>query len=191
MSQDISRYLADPRPGMTLDELARELNELAKIRENARLAFCKRLAVVYLMLVGHKPYRGARDTGKFIKWCSDKLRSATGKEYKQGTLSKYVWVGFAKNPQKAFDRMMADSARFNRVARQLADGTTQTLGSAVRRAVTTETPPRVIPITKLKQQGMPTDVAREVNVLMTAWEQASSQARSQFMYIVTGKRIAA
>jgi hypothetical protein len=46
-------------------------------------------------------------------------------------------------------------------------------------------------MTKLKAQGMPTDVAREVNVLMTAWEQASSQARSQFMYMITGKRIAA
>ena len=31
---------------------------------------------------------------------------------------------------------------------------------------------------------------REVNALMTAWEHASTEARSQFIYMVTGKRVA-
>jgi hypothetical protein len=183
MNGDLSKFLADPRPGMTLDELAVELNHLAQIRDNARLAFCKRLAVAYLMLVGHVPQRGRRGSAKFYKWCSDKIRSANGKPYNINTLVGYVQVGFAKNPQKFLAQKMAYTTQRASAARDFA--------YAVRSAVSSDTPPKVIPITKLKQQGMPTDVAREVNVLMTAWEQASSRARSQFMYMITGKRIAA
>jgi hypothetical protein len=183
MTHDLSKFLADPKPGITLDELAKELNELAKIRENSRLAFCKRLAVVYLMIVGHPPRQSSKDGRGFYEWCAAKIRSANGKQYTYSTLKTYIQLGFAKNPERFLRGMDESSHKSRERTRQIV--------VAVRRAVTTDTPPKVIPITKLKAQGMPTDVAREVNVLMTAWEQASSQARSQFMYIVTGKRIAA
>jgi hypothetical protein len=185
MTTDLSKFLADPKPGITLDELAKELNELARIRESTRLAFCKRLAVVYLMIVGHAPTKGGTGNGgkKFHEWCSAKIRSGNGKQYSAHYLNTSVRAGISKNPA-GFLRRLNDSS--NRVAVE-----TRSFRDAVVRAVTAETPPKVIPMTKLKAQGMPTDVAREVNVLMTAWEQASSQARSQFMYMITGKRIAA
>lgn len=183
MTADVSKLLADPQPGMTLDQLASELNGLARIRDNARLAFCKRLAVVYMMIVGHRPVAASKDGAKFFEWCNLKLISATGKKYSPRTLGHYLKVGFAKNPQRALNQIVQTNNRAHRES--------WSIKSAVKHAVTTDNPPKVIPITKLKQQGMPTDVAREVNVLMTAWEQASSQARSQFIYIVTGKRVAA
>ena len=66
------------------------------------------------------------------------------------------------------------------------------LGSKLDEAVKTATPPKVVPITKLRSQySLGTDIATEVNRLMTAWEQASPQGRAQFIYMVTGKRIAA
>jgi hypothetical protein len=183
VSNDVSRYLADPKPGITLDELAVELNELARVRENARVAFCKRLAVAYMIVVGHRPVPHSKDGLKFYGWCAKNIKSANGKQYSIPALKKYVWLGFSKNPKAAYERDLRNTK--NCVNSSLK------IGVAVRRAVQTDTPPKVIPITKLKAQGMPTDVAREVNVLMTAWEQASSQARSQFMYMITGKRIAA
>jgi hypothetical protein len=184
MAYDVTKLLGDPNPGITLDELATELNELAKLRDASRVAFCKRLAVAYLMVVGHVPIGGSRDGLKFYKWCDQKIRSANGKRYTIGVLKNYIRVGFASNPQKKYEQLLESSKLYNQ--RQRAD-----VRTAIRYAVTTDTPPKVIPITKLKAQGLPTDVAREVNALMTAWEQASSQARSQFIYIVTGKRIAA
>jgi hypothetical protein len=183
MAYDVTKLLGDPNPGITLDELAKELNELAKVRDSARLAFCKRLAVVYLMIVGHAPKAGSHDGKKFYAWCAAKLRSANGKQYTFKTLQAYLRVGFSANPQKLI--------RQNDKYAVTKGSAIRSLGAAVERAVRTEPPPKVIPITKLKAQGLPTDVAREVNALMTAWEQASSQARSQFIYIVTGKRIAA
>lgn len=183
MTAELSKFLGDPNPGITLDQLASELNELAKIRDSTRLAFCKRLALAYLMIVGHTPRKGCRDATPFYKWCSDKIRSANGKQYTFHTIGNYLKVGFAKNPQK----LMRDRAALSNKSLEISRG----IGSAVKRAVMTDAPPRVIPITKLKAQGMPSDVATEVNRLMTAWEQASSQARSQFIYLVTGKRIAA
>jgi hypothetical protein len=183
MTYDVSRLLADPKPGMTLNEIAAELNAIAKIRNDARLSFCKRLAVAYLMIVGHAPKQGSKDAANFYKWCSEKIRSANGKRYGVRTLGNYVQIGFDKNPEALMRRKAENIHKHKELSLQL--------GRAMKRAITTDTPPKVIPMTKLKAQGMPTDVAREVNVLMTAWEQASSQARSQFMYIVTGKRIAA
>lgn len=180
---DLTKFLAEPRPGMTLDELAAELNQLAKIRDNARLAFCKRLAVAYLMIVGHTPRKGCRDAAPFYKWCASKIRSANGKQYTFNTIGNYLKVGFAKNPEKFIRELQQNTNKI--IERQRA------LGSAMKRAVKTDDPPKVIPITRLRAQGLPTDVATEVNKLMTAWEQASPQARSQFIYLVTGKRIAA
>lgn len=184
MSADASKLLADPNPEITLDQLAVELNELAKIRDNARLAFCKRLALAYLMIVGHRPVVGAsRDSAKFYEWVDRKIRAANGKQYTRSTIQTYVCVGFSKNSEKMQrqrDAVATVSVERNRL-----------FSSAVRREMATDNPPKAIPVIELKKQGMPTDVAREVNALMTAWEQASSQARSQFMYIVTGKRIAA
>jgi hypothetical protein len=177
---DISKLLADPNPEITLDQLAHELNELAKIRNSARFAFCKRLAMVYLLIVGHPPQTGVHVP--FYKWCSVNIRSATGKPYTFNTLRGYLKIGFADDPQ----RIMRERQRLV----VIADQKSRAIGSAIRRAVTANNPPAATSIPKLKAQGMPTDVAREVNVLMTAWEQASSQARSQFMYMITGKRIA-
>jgi hypothetical protein len=183
MAYDVTKLLGDPNPGITLDELAKELNELAKVRHSARAAFCKRIAVAYLIIVGHPPSRQSSDGVKFYKWCEAKIRSGNGKRYTRSTLKTYIYAGFAQNTEqlvRAADKEANKRVEFSRA-----------LGTAVKRAVADPDPPKVIPITKLKAQGLPTDVAREVNALMTAWEQASSQARSQFIYIVTGKRIAA
>jgi hypothetical protein len=190
MSNDVQKYLADPNPGITLDELARELNELGGIRDSARLAFCKRLAVAYLMVVGHRPIKGGHDGKKFYDWCERKIRSGNGKTYKINSLKASLRVGFASNPEKALSKIVDASKYSQRNLRNVEGG--HTVASAIKRAVTTENPPKPATVTKLRSQfKLPTDVAREVNQLMTAWEQASSQARSQFMYMITGKRIAA
>lgn len=189
----IEKLLASPKIGITLNELAIELNELARLRDNARLAFCQRLAVVYLILVGHPPRAGninGRRGGPgglgepFYRWCATSIRSARGKAYSSGTLGGYLRVGFAKNPQKMLERheQVSEAAR----------AATQRLGYALKHAVKTVTPPKSIPITRLRtEHKLPTDVATEVNRLMTAWEQASPTARAQFIYMVTGKRLAA
>ena len=50
--------------------------------------------------------------------------------------------------------------------------------------------PKVIPIRTLrKKYEISGDVATEVNALMRAWEQASEQARKQFLYLVTNRRV--
>ena len=46
--------LREPEPTADLEQLARELNELAHVRQNARVAFCRRLAAAYLLIVGKK-----------------------------------------------------------------------------------------------------------------------------------------
>ena len=67
--------LRDPKPVADLEQLARELNMLARVRENARLAFCRRLAAAYLLLVGHTPNRRSQDGHKFRAWCDAKIRA--------------------------------------------------------------------------------------------------------------------
>lgn len=63
-------------------------------------------------------------------------------------------------------------------------------GAAIAHAIKEEAP-KVLSITQVKKQcAIPTDIAREVNVLMTAWEAASPQARSQFLYLVCGRKVA-
>lgn len=179
--KNIETYLDDPRADISLDQLAVELNELAKIRHSARIAFCKRLAVAYLMIVGHMPKKGSSDGGKFYKWCAERIRSGNGKAYTFSTLRTYLRVGFAKDPAKLLRQTTAFSNK--------REQETRSLGAAVQRAVADDDPPKVVPIKQLRDKyKLPTDVAREVNALMTAWEQASSQARSQFIYMVTGKR---
>lgn len=181
----IEQILDEPDPNATLDDLKAELNELAKLRERSRVAFCRRLAIVYLTLVGRPMTREApRDNGseKFYLWCRKNLRSANGKEYSTTTLRKYVAVGFSGNPVTALKELRASANRISEVARKL--------GSALIKNVKEEQATKVVPIVKLRER-LPNDVAREVNNLMRAWEQASSEARAQFLYHVTGRKISA
>lgn len=180
---DFQKILGDPQPGITLDQLAAELNALAKLRESARLAFCQRLAVAYLLLVGSRPKPSA-NSEKFYAWCGKSIASARGKAYTKSALRSYLAIGFSKNPEKAL-------AKRNATAQSHAAHTVK-LGAAIRTAARSETPPKPVSITKLRtEHKLPTDVATEVNRLMTAWEQASPTARAQFIYMVTGKRLAA
>jgi hypothetical protein len=181
----IEQLLTDPAKDITLDELKDELNELALVRDKSRVQFCKRLAVAYMLLVGRalsksEPKDGA--SGKFYAWCTKNIRSAGGKLYTTSTLRGYLQVGFSSNPEVAL-KQKRDQANHR-------SETMRKLGIQVDKAVKKEDAPKPIPITKLKEQyRLPTDVAREVNELMRAWENASSQARAQFIYVVTGKKI--
>lgn len=181
----IEQLLSDPAADISLDELKAEINELAKLRDKSRVAFCKRLAVAYMIIVG-RPFgkNEPRDGGskKFTVWCAKNIRTANGKLYSTGTLRTYLNVGFSSNPAAAL-KSYRDQANHR-------SETMRKLGCKLDEAVKTATPPKVVPITKLRSQfNLVTDVATEVNRLMTAWEQASAQARSQFIYMVTGKLI--
>jgi hypothetical protein len=181
----MEQLLSDPAADISLDELKVEINELAKLRDNSRGAFCKRLAIAYMLLVGRpfgksEPRDGA--SSKFFQWCAKNIRTANKKIYSSGTLRSYLQVGFSSNPAVSLKEKRDQSNHRSEMMRKL--------GSKLDQAVKTATPPKVVPITQLRSKyKLPTDVAREVNVLMSAWEQASSEARSQFIYMVTGKRV--
>lgn len=183
----MEQLLADPPADISLDQLRIEINELAKLRDESRVAFCKRLAIAYMILVGRplgrqEPQDGAHK--KFYGWCAKYIRTANNKIYSTGTLRTYVSVGFSSNPAASLKALRIQSNHRSELMRKL--------GSRLDEAVKTATPPKVVPITKLRSQfRLSTDVAQEVNKLMTAWEQASSEARSQFIYMVTGKRVSA
>lgn len=179
---EVSLILGDPNPNISLDQLAVELNKLAKIRNNARIAFCKRLAVAYLMIVGHLPRNGSSDGKKFYRWCGNKIRSGNGKAYTFSTLRTYLRVGLSKDPAKLLAQFTTTSNKREQQVRQL--------GANITRAALSNDPPKVISIRVLKKTGYPSNVAQEINVLMTAWERASPQARSQFIYLVAGRKIA-
>jgi hypothetical protein len=173
--------LREPEPTADLEQLARELNELAHVRQNARVAFCRRLAAAYLLIVGHRPSNGSSDGKKFRAWCDAKIRSANKKRYSHRTLELYLIIGFAKNPE-AIVRQRTDDA--NSRAREV-----RRFGAAVINAIEKEA--RVLPIIQIKKKFETTgDVAREINALMTAWEQACPQSRNHFLYLVTGRRVA-
>lgn len=118
----------------------------------------------------------------FYEWCWKHLRSANNKQYSTGTLKTYLGVGFAANPEKYMtERRAQQSKRDDRV---------RVVGQSIVAAVKSGASPKVVPIAKLKERySLPTNVAQEVNVLMRAWESASSPARSQFIHLVTGQRI--
>jgi hypothetical protein len=182
----IEKLLDRPKVGITLGELKAELNALAQIRNKARVAFCNRLAIAYLMIVG-QPFSPACRTGisrPFYAWCEANLRSGTGKAYSQDTLAGYLRVGFSNNPAATLRAEKERVAAFSSSMRKL--------GSSVVHAARTDTPPKPVSISRLRtEHKLPADVATEVNRLMTAWEQASPTARAQFIYMVTGKRLAA
>jgi hypothetical protein len=181
----MEQLLSDPAADISLDELKVEINELAKLRDNSRGAFCKRLALVYMILVGRpfgksEPRDGA--SAKFFKWCAKNIRTANGKIYSSGTLSAYLRDGFSSNPMVSLKQRRDQSNHRSETMRKL--------GSKLDEAIKSATPPKVVPITQLRSKyKLPTDVAQEVNQLMRAWEQASSEARAQFIYMVTGKRV--
>lgn len=182
----MEQLLSDPAADISLDELKLELNELAKLRDNSRAAFCKRLAIAYMLLVG-RPFGKSepRDNAakKFYEWCWKHIRTANRKQYSTGTLKSYLAVGFSSNPALSLKQKRDQSNSRSESMRKL--------GIRLEEAVSAK-PPKVVPITQLRSKyKLPTDVAHEVNQLMRAWEQSSSEARSQFIYMVTGKRIAA
>ena len=97
----IEQLLADPASDISLDELKAEINELAKLRDKSRVAFCKRLAIAYMLIVGrpfgkNQPRDG--ESGKFFLWCAKNIRTANSKIYSTGTLRTYLAVGFSSNP---------------------------------------------------------------------------------------------
>lgn len=181
----VEQLLTDPASDISLDELKTELNELAKLRSQSRVAFCKRLAIAYMLIVERPMSLDAPRDGKskkFFDWCAKNLRTANGKNYSTGTLRTYVSVGFSSNPATTLKDIRQQSAHRSEIMRKL--------GSKLDQAVKSESPPKVVSITKLREKyKLPTNVASEVNSLMTAWEQASPQARSQFIYLVTGKKV--
>lgn len=184
---DLNQLLRDPQPGVSLADLKSDLNRLATLRGQARLAFCKRLAIVYMLIVGRVPTRKAPKDGeskKFFAWCDTNLHSGTGKPYGEHALRNYYLVGFSGNPAAAMN------------ARQKAavDNVKEawSVRTALKNAIKTPTPLKAVSVIKLRSRyDLPTNVAQEVNAMMTAWEAASSQARNQFIYMVTGKRMAA
>lgn len=186
--KNISRMeelLSDPMAGVTLNQLRDELNELAKIRDKARLQFCKRLALVYVMLIGRRMIKGpkSRDDGtnKFLHWCTDNIHSRNGKKYSRSTLLAYLTVGFSSSPEKCLETKDKASHSWARQAEKIS--------VSIKHACT-QTPKAPISVKKLKTNyQMSSSVAQEVNSLMTIWEKASSQARSQFIYFITGRKI--
>lgn len=183
----IESLLSDPSPDITLDELRVELNALATLRDGSRVAFCKRLAIAYMMIVG-RPLSTREPTDgkpkKFYEWCWKHIRTANGKQYSTGTLRAYLAVGFAANP--------AASLKARRKQANDRGSAMRVLGIKIEEATLRPEPPKVASIATLRlKHRLPTDVAREVNALMRTWEQASPEARSQFIYMITGKRLAA
>lgn len=173
--------LLEPEPTADLEQLADELNQLAFIRQNARVAFCRRLAAAYLLIVGHRPNNGSSDGKKFRSWCDAKIRSASKKRYSHRTLELYLIIGFSRNPE-AIIRQRTDDA--NKQARKM-----RSFGAAMVHAVEKEA--TVLPIPQIRKKfEVTSDVAQEINALMTAWEQASTPARNYFLYLVSGKRVA-
>lgn len=174
--------LADPAPTADLNQLARELNELAKVRQNARLAFCRRLAAAYLLIVGHRPSTRSSDGRKFRTWCDENIHAANGKRYSHRTLELYLIIGFARNPESIIAQRTNDT---NKRAQKM-----RRFGAALAQAPNKDAP-KVWSIKEARAKlDVSTDVARELNILMKAWEDASPQARSQFLYIVAGRKVA-
>lgn len=183
----VESLIADPPSDISLKDLIAELNELAALRQNARLAFCKRLAIAYMLLIGRRVDPGApRDGGsaKFQKWCDENLKTANNKRYSSSTIRTYLTVGFAGNPEKYYE----ERSKINRdcaVIRHRKDERDRKIGLALVAAASSSEPQKVVSIASLKRDyELTSNVAQEVNKLMTAWEQASTTARKQFLKLV-------
>ena len=143
----IESLLADPAADISLADLKAELNELAKLRDKSRLAFCKRLAVAYLLLVGHKYGTGAprsSEPKKFFEWAWKNLRSANDKQYSTGTLKSYLAVGFSANPEKLLAQRTALHAKRSEAVR--------VIGNEIMKAVREDIELKGVPITRLKEK---------------------------------------
>lgn len=180
----LEELLEDPSGEASLDVLKQEMNELAVLRQNTRLAFCKRLALVWMIIVQAVPTQGKRTAEEnakrkqFFLWCGKNLRSATGKQYSSGTLKTYLQTGFASNPAEHYNALMRKDRLRAHKQRKLISG--------LHKAI--ETAPRPIPIAVLREKYT-SDIAREVNQLMRCWEESSSEARASFIYQVTGRKL--
>ena len=188
----IEELLDDPKSESSLETLKQEMNELAALRHNSRVAFCKRLALAWMVIVGQRPVVGPltmeikkeykENSHKFYTWCFKNLKTANGHHYSSGTIRTYLTTGFSNNPEKT----IRDAYR----ASKRSDEKTRKLGAAVRKAVNLENQPQAVPIYRIKTKFKTTpDVAREVNILMRAWEDASTESRSLFIYQVTGRKL--
>jgi hypothetical protein len=176
------RLLLDPSGDASLDELKRDLNDLAKLRVETRLAFCKRLALAYMILVGHPPAEstgaGRADARAFQTWCANNLRTANNKSYSIGTLRQYVSVGFDANPALRLKRQQENDRKKSHKSHQDAKR-----GRLVGKAIEADKPVKAI-----LRRNVSSDVSSEINALMTAWEAASPLARKHFMYSITGMK---
>lgn len=176
--------LADAPSDVTLEQLRADLNALGRLRQDARIAFCKRLALAYVKLIGRRlGYDRKEDGGttKFLQWCAENIKSSSNKQYARRTLVNYLQVGFAADPVKAFESRIHETTTTNESSRKL--------GVALKKAVAKEEAPRPISITVLRKKYSYTpDIASEVNALMRAWEDASPESRKQFLYLVTDRK---
>ena len=180
------QLLLDPSSDASLDELKQELNELAKLRTSARLAFCKRIAVAYMILVGHVPAEakltGRSDAKKFYQWCALNLRTSNDKPYSKSTLRAYVGVGFDTNPALALNKIRSAVV----VARHKSHDDTKRgrlLGVAIIRPTAA-----IVKLPSNRKDPISSNISQEINTLMSAWEQASAQARRSFLYMITGQQ---
>lgn len=172
--------LQAPSADADLESLKDELNALAKIRYNARLSFCLRLASAYLLICNRPFSRKANHDGgtkKFCLWVRKNLRSANGKSYSDSTIRDYLAVGFNTDPagwlRKKQHQQLARTRKMLRFA------------SAVKKRI--PLPPQPLPtlLQLEKRNRISSDVALEVNRLMTAWESASPLARETFFKLIS------
>lgn len=191
----IGDLLADPTADMTLEDLKNHLNELAGFRQNVRVAFCKKLARAYFLIVGSEPMKPGHSghvgystealagRKRFFLWCKNNLRSASGKEYKTTSLLTYVGLGFKVAPEKVI--------AFQLKREQKRAAANRSVAVALVKAIDAPGPKVVAAPTLRKKYALPSNVAAEVNALMRAWDEASTEARKQFLYLVTDRRISA
>ena len=182
------RLLLDPGSDTSLDDLKRELNALAHLRTDSRLAFCKRIAVAYMIIVGHAPNErtltGRENARKFYLWCAENIRTANDKRYSKPTLRAYVDVGFSVNPANKLQEIRAHVEKARHKSHEDAKRGRLILAATIS-PKNTKAP---VSISKKVQSSFGSDVSGEINALIFAWDSASAQARKAFLYMITGAK---
>lgn len=116
LREKAAALLDDAASDVTLDQLKQDLIALGKLRNAARVSFCKRLALVYLKLNGRPlAEKGKHDGGtrKFIDWCAANIYAYNGKPYASRTLHNYLRVGFDEQPEKKLRKLIDQSTGIN------------------------------------------------------------------------------
>jgi|SRR5665213_650151 len=178
----INISVPDLSPDVTLPALARQMNAIAVGKESLRLEWLKRLAVAYLIVVGHRPAVGPpreakNDGSKFYAWAAQHLVSGTGRAYPYYALRKYVTQAFSANPAAQIAAVVRDKRRNGIRA--------SALGGVITRAIKTELPPAAATQTitrTFKRLNPSADVQAELRALVAAWEGASPEARRIFVH---------